>query len=146
MSCWEMLSVRNRFGISTAIHGWTALYVHVPTLYRLFDVLMLSIQISMPQGNVDLTFRVKGHKGRGVPCPCLRVSSLPVDSGTVYFTSIRRAKGEPFTIRASLSRIAHPTNLHVILIPVRFRVIKDDGQVVNIPITQPANLLASPQS
>ncbi|KAF9651453.1 DUF1783-domain-containing protein [Thelephora ganbajun] len=67
--------------------------------------------ISMPQGNVDLTFRVKGHKG----------------SGTAYFTSIRRAKGEPFTI-------------------LRFRIIKDDGQIVNIPITQPANPLASSRS
>ncbi|TCD67044.1 hypothetical protein EIP91_000606 [Steccherinum ochraceum] len=52
----------------------------------------------MLQGNVDLSFRLKGHKG----------------SGTLYFTSIRKAKGEPFTI-------------------LRFRVIGDNGQVVNIP-------------
>jgi len=38
--------------------------------------------INVPQGNVDLKFRVKGHK----------------DSGTVHFTSIRRDKGKPFTI------------------------------------------------
>ncbi|KAH8107099.1 cytochrome oxidase complex assembly protein 1-domain-containing protein [Cristinia sonorae] len=52
----------------------------------------------MLQGNVDLSFRLKGHKG----------------TGTLYFTSIRRAKGEPFTI-------------------IRFKVIGDNGQVVNIP-------------
>ena len=96
----------------------------------------------MPQGNVDLTFRVKGHKGKGSWYYEKRVNSRPVDSGTVYFTSIRRAKGEPFTIRVSLSYPAPPPNLHVIPIPVRFRIIKDDGQVVNIPITQPTNPLA----
>jgi len=41
--------------------------------------------INVPQGNVDVSFRLKGHKG----------------SGTLYFTSVRKAKGEPFTIRAS---------------------------------------------
>lgn len=53
----------------------------------------------MLQGNVDLSFRVKGHKG----------------AGTLYFTSIRKAKGEPFTI-------------------LRFKVIGDNGQVVNVPV------------
>ncbi|THH31108.1 hypothetical protein EUX98_g3062 [Antrodiella citrinella] len=52
----------------------------------------------MLQGNVDLSCRVKGSNA----------------SGTLYFTSIRKAKGEPFTI-------------------IRFKVIRDDGQVVNIP-------------
>jgi len=55
--------------------------------------------ISLMQGNVDLSFRLKGHKG----------------SGTLYFTSIRKAKGEPFTI-------------------LRFKVIADDGTVVNLPL------------
>ncbi|KAI0345228.1 DUF1783-domain-containing protein [Trametopsis cervina] len=54
--------------------------------------------IHLMQGNVDLSFRIKGHKG----------------AGTLYFTSIRRVKGEPFTI-------------------LRFRVICDDGQIVEIP-------------
>jgi cytochrome c oxidase assembly factor 1 len=42
-------------------------------------------KINLPQGNVDLSFRLKGHRG----------------SGTLYFTSIRKAKGEPFTPRKS---------------------------------------------
>ncbi|OCH93871.1 DUF1783-domain-containing protein [Obba rivulosa] len=54
-------------------------------------------EIRLMQGNVDLSFRVKGSK----------------DSGTLYFTSIRKAKGEPFTV-------------------LRFRVIADDGTVVNV--------------
>ncbi|KAF9264511.1 DUF1783-domain-containing protein [Marasmius fiardii PR-910] len=54
-------------------------------------------QISTMQGNVDMSFRVKGSKG----------------SGTVYFTSIRREKGVPFTI-------------------LRFKVIADDGTVIHV--------------
>ncbi|KAJ3732963.1 cytochrome oxidase complex assembly protein 1-domain-containing protein [Lentinula guzmanii] len=38
--------------------------------------------ISTMQGNIDVSFRIKGSKG----------------SGTVYFTSIRREKGVPFEI------------------------------------------------
>ena len=38
----------------------------------------------MMQGNIDISFRVKGSKG----------------AGTLYFTSIRRAKGSQFDIRA----------------------------------------------
>jgi len=53
--------------------------------------------VNLPQGNVDVSFRLKGHRG----------------SGTLYFTSIRKAKGEAFT-------------------PLRFRVICDDGRVINI--------------
>ncbi|KAH7910285.1 cytochrome oxidase complex assembly protein 1-domain-containing protein, partial [Hygrophoropsis aurantiaca] len=54
-------------------------------------------KINLPAGNVDLSFRLKGPGG----------------SGTLYFTSIRKAKGEAFT-------------------PLRFRVIADDGRVVNV--------------
>ncbi|EIM89571.1 DUF1783-domain-containing protein [Stereum hirsutum FP-91666 SS1] len=53
--------------------------------------------VSMLQGSVDLSFRVKGHKG----------------SGTLYFTSIRKGKGEPWTI-------------------LRFKIIADNGQVLHI--------------
>ncbi|KAG9308390.1 cytochrome oxidase complex assembly protein 1-domain-containing protein [Chiua virens] len=53
--------------------------------------------INLPQGNVDVSFRLKGHRG----------------SGTLYFTSIRKAKGQAFT-------------------PLRFKVICDDGRVVDI--------------
>ncbi|KAF8967310.1 cytochrome oxidase complex assembly protein 1-domain-containing protein [Flammula alnicola] len=53
--------------------------------------------ISQLQGNIDVSFRIRGSKG----------------SGTVYFTSIRKEKGTPFTV-------------------LRFRVICDDGTVVNI--------------
>ncbi|KAF5364683.1 hypothetical protein D9758_005609 [Tetrapyrgos nigripes] len=53
--------------------------------------------ISTMQGKVDVSLRIKGSKG----------------AGTLYFTSIRREKGLPFTI-------------------LRFKVIADDGQVVEI--------------
>lgn len=57
----------------------------------------ISGSINLPAGHVDVSFRLKGHRG----------------NGTLYFTSIRRAKGEAFT-------------------PLRFRVICDDGKVVNV--------------
>ncbi|KAG9226469.1 hypothetical protein CCMSSC00406_0005864 [Pleurotus cornucopiae] len=53
--------------------------------------------INQLQGNVDVSLRLKGSK----------------DSGTLYFTSIRKEKGVPFTI-------------------LRFKVICDDGSVVYI--------------
>ncbi|KAF9556188.1 DUF1783-domain-containing protein [Agrocybe pediades] len=59
-------------------------------------------RISQIQGNIDVSFRVRGSKG----------------SGTLYFTSIRKEKGVPFTI-------------------LRFRVICDDGTIVNISDTLP---------
>ncbi|KAH9035576.1 cytochrome oxidase complex assembly protein 1-domain-containing protein [Lactarius pseudohatsudake] len=54
--------------------------------------------VKMLQGNIDISFRVKGHKG----------------AGTVYFTSIRKARGEPFTT-------------------LRFKIIADDGTIVLMP-------------
>ncbi|KAI0780548.1 cytochrome oxidase complex assembly protein 1-domain-containing protein [Trametes elegans] len=63
----------------------------------------ISGAIHMPGGNVDLSFRVKGHKG----------------AGTLYFTSIRREKGQPFEI-------------------LRFKVIADDGREVNITPAKPS--------
>ncbi|KAF7308780.1 DUF1783-domain-containing protein [Mycena kentingensis (nom. inval.)] len=53
--------------------------------------------INQLQGNVDVSFRIKGSLG----------------SGTVYFTSIRKAKGMPYEL-------------------LRFRVILDNGQVVEV--------------
>ncbi|KAJ7275437.1 cytochrome oxidase complex assembly protein 1-domain-containing protein [Mycena haematopus] len=55
-------------------------------------------QINQLQGNIDVRFRIKGSQG----------------SGTVYFTSVRKAKGIPYEI-------------------LRFRVIHDDGRVVEVP-------------
>ncbi|KAI0050868.1 hypothetical protein FA95DRAFT_1486558 [Auriscalpium vulgare] len=55
--------------------------------------------IRMHQGNIDLSFRVKGHK----------------DAGTLYFTSIRRSKGEPFK------------NL-------RFKIIADSGSEIHLKL------------
>ncbi|KAF8802872.1 DUF1783-domain-containing protein [Phlegmacium glaucopus] len=57
----------------------------------------VSGQIGQLQGNIDVSFRIRGSKG----------------SGTLYFTSIRKEKGAPYTV-------------------LRFRVICDDGTVVNI--------------
>ncbi|GLB35624.1 putative cytochrome oxidase complex assembly protein 1 [Lyophyllum shimeji] len=54
-------------------------------------------KISQLQGNVDVSFRIRGSK----------------DSGTLYFTSIRKEKGLPFTI-------------------LRFKVIGDEGTVILI--------------
>jgi len=54
--------------------------------------------INTLQGNIDISFRVKGSKG----------------AGTLYFTSIRREKGQPFTI-------------------LRFKIICDDGKIINLP-------------
>jgi len=54
--------------------------------------------VKMLQGNIDISFRVKGHKG----------------AGTVYFTSIRKARGEPFTA-------------------LRFKIIADDGTIILMP-------------
>ncbi|KAK7693934.1 hypothetical protein QCA50_003508 [Cerrena zonata] len=59
--------------------------------------------IHLLQGNVDLSFRVKGSEG----------------AGTLYFTSIRKAKGEPFTI-------------------LRFKVITDKGETIILNPTQPS--------
>ncbi|KAJ7071467.1 cytochrome oxidase complex assembly protein 1-domain-containing protein [Mycena amicta] len=58
-------------------------------------------QINQLQGNIDVSFRIKGSAG----------------SGTVYFTSVRKAKGIPYEL-------------------LRFRVILDNGQVVEV---QPAS-------
>ncbi|RXW15782.1 hypothetical protein EST38_g10079 [Candolleomyces aberdarensis] len=57
-------------------------------------------KIGQLQGNIDVSFRVKGSKG----------------TGTVYFTSIRKEKGVPFTV-------------------LRFKVISDDGTVVHVSDT-----------
>ncbi|KAF7306574.1 Cytochrome oxidase complex assembly protein [Mycena indigotica] len=54
-------------------------------------------QINQLQGNIDVSFRIRGSLG----------------SGTVYFTSVRKAKGIPYEL-------------------LRFRVILDDGQVVEV--------------
>ncbi|KAN0076774.1 Cytochrome oxidase complex assembly protein 1 domain containing protein [Tylopilus felleus] len=77
-----------------------------PTWYLNGDP-WISGSINLPQGNVDVSFRLKGHRG----------------SGTLYFTSIRKAKGEAFT-------------------PLRFRVICDDSSVINI-VPQPTRPSAS---
>ncbi|KZT08842.1 DUF1783-domain-containing protein [Laetiporus sulphureus 93-53] len=61
--------------------------------------------VHMMQGNIDVSFRIKGHRG---------ITHPYAGSGTLYFTSIRKAKGEPFTI-------------------IRYKVIADDGTEVDIP-------------
>ncbi|KAI6036236.1 cytochrome oxidase complex assembly protein 1-domain-containing protein [Pisolithus microcarpus] len=73
-----------------------------PTWYLNGDP-WISGSVNLPAGHVDLSFRLKGHRG----------------SGTLYFTSIRKAKGEPFT-------------------PLRFRVISDDGKIINV-LTPPCD-------
>ncbi|KAG8782936.1 hypothetical protein FRC15_006021 [Serendipita sp. 397] len=57
----------------------------------------ISGSINIPAGHVDLSFRVQGSKM----------------GGTVYFTSIRKEKGLPFTI-------------------LRFKVIADNGETISL--------------
>ncbi|KAF9460861.1 cytochrome oxidase complex assembly protein 1-domain-containing protein [Collybia nuda] len=56
---------------------------------------MIYGRISQLQGNVDVSFRIRGTKG----------------AGTLYFTSIRKDKGLPFTI-------------------LRFKIICDTGRII----------------
>ncbi|EAU80624.1 hypothetical protein CC1G_10191 [Coprinopsis cinerea okayama7 len=77
-------------------------------------------RISVLQGNIDVSFRVKGSKGTYFT-HWIRLKIFMTSfsgSGTVYFTSIRKEKGAPFTV-------------------LRFKVICDDGTVVNISDTLP---------
>lgn len=57
------------------------------------------------QGNVDLSFRIKGHKGlsHNFTNVSFNVERTQLGAGTVYFTSIRKAKGQQFTICTYLS-------------------------------------------
>ncbi|EDR03343.1 uncharacterized protein LACBIDRAFT_191598 [Laccaria bicolor S238N-H82] len=57
----------------------------------------ISGHINQLQGNIDVSFRIRGSRS----------------SGTIYFTSIRKEKGVPFTV-------------------LRFKVICDDGTIVHI--------------
>ena len=67
----------------------------------------------MPAGHVDLSFRVQG----------------PKSGGTVYFTSVRKDKGLPFTIRASFDAFREkPSDFQ----PVRFKVITDSGETIHL--------------
>jgi len=59
----------------------------------------ISGSVAMMKGRNDVSFRVKGHKG----------------AGTVYFTSIRKTKNEPFTT-------------------LRFKVIADNGSVIQLDL------------
>ncbi|KAG8904396.1 hypothetical protein FRB99_001818 [Tulasnella sp. 403] len=54
-------------------------------------------QINMPKGQVDVSLRLKGSKA----------------AGTLYFTSVRREKGQPFTI-------------------LRYKLITDDGRTIHL--------------
>jgi cytochrome c oxidase assembly factor 1 len=75
----------------------------------------VSGSVKMLQGNIDVSFRVKGH--RGTHKLLLRtVTSLLIfclsgtgkGAGTVYFTSIRRERGGPFTTCAYQVSLAFP--------------------------------------
>ena len=107
-------------------------------------------QVKMLQGNIDISFRVKGHKGTHLPraVPSLLIFVRLKDAGTVYFTSIRRERGGPFTTCAYAYRpFSLCPNVPIItLIPfpgpnifhtVRFKVIADDGTVILIPCETP---------
>ncbi|PVF98558.1 DUF1783-domain-containing protein [Serendipita vermifera] len=69
--------------------------VHLPA--KFFPDPWISGSVNMPAGHVDLSFRIQGTK----------------TGGTVYFTSIRKDKGLPFTI-------------------LRFKVITDGGETISL--------------
>lgn len=56
---------------------------------------------------------------------------VTIGSGTLYFTSIRKAKGEAFTPRTSCTVILDHVYENC-RSAVRFRVLCDDGRVINI--------------
>ena len=68
--------------------GWISgsVRLHVK-LVRVTVILTTSypLKVNLPAGHVDISFRVCG----------------PTGAGTVYFTSVRKDKGIPFTIRTS---------------------------------------------
>ena len=101
----------------------------------------------MPQGNVDLTFRVKGHKGEKEVDTQLATSLIPYRFWNRLFhqhpTSQGRTLHDPYVSPILFTQ--HPSLLAFDPI-VRFRIIKDDGQIANIPITHPADSLTSSQS
>jgi hypothetical protein len=72
------------------------------------SLIFSDFQVKMLQGNIDISFRVKGHKGtrrillRAVPSLLIFVRLVSEGAGTVYFTSIRRERGGPFTTCAYL--------------------------------------------
>ncbi|KAF8061779.1 cytochrome oxidase complex assembly protein 1-domain-containing protein [Lyophyllum atratum] len=66
---------------------------------------MIHGKISQLQGNVDVSFRIRGSKGMSL------YAHTVLGSGTLYFTSIRKDKGLPFII-------------------LRFKVICDDGNTI----------------
>ena len=58
------------------------------------------VQIGQLQGNIDVSFRIKGSKGcyhRYYREKLLNPYYYLQGAGTVYFTSIRKEKGERFT-------------------------------------------------
>lgn len=64
------------------------------------DGLPEDFQINQLQGNIDLSFRIKGSLGAFINCSSMRElrDSRHSGSGTVYFTSVRKAKGIPYEI------------------------------------------------
>ncbi|CAG7853813.1 SubName: Full=Uncharacterized protein {ECO:0000313/EMBL:CCA67759.1} [Serendipita indica DSM 11827] len=78
--------------------------IRLPSAMFLSDP-WISGAVNMPAGHVDLSFRIQGSR----------------KGGTVYFTSVRKEKGVPFTI-------------------LRFKVITDDGETISLthePLGQP---------
>jgi len=55
-----------------------------------------------------------------------------IGTGTVYFTSIRKEKGVPFTVRESEFYFVFVFLLIQICLLVRFKVICDNGTILNI--------------
>jgi hypothetical protein len=57
----------------------------------------------MLRGEVDISFRLKGSKGKlasVIPLPS-ELTCHTSGAGMLFFTSVRKARGEPFEIRAS---------------------------------------------
>ncbi|KAG8998856.1 hypothetical protein FRB95_014522 [Tulasnella sp. JGI-2019a] len=66
-------------------------------------------QINMPRGHIDVSIRITGSKG----------------AGTLYFTSVRREKGAPFST-------------------LRFKVITDDGKTIHLDPKEEVDAVTPP--
>jgi hypothetical protein len=123
-TCVPSLAMRcapNRRGISMVVLGCPARYVVALESLNLTSgagegtiitasLIFGDFQVKMLQGNIDISFRVKGHKGTHLPraVPSLLIFVRLKDAGTVYFTSIRRERGGPFTTCAYLHIVPFP--------------------------------------
>jgi hypothetical protein len=117
-----------------------AVIVTASLIFRIFQVKML-------QGNIDISFRIKGHKGTHKvhlsAVPSLLISFVWCGKALARFTLRVSAENAEVLSRLvrirfhTLSSFLHPSS-RIFLDPnvfhtVRFKIIADDGTVILIP-------------